>query len=63
MLWLGIAMTLATGLVILTLIVVVHRKRPFDVRALGFVSHRWIAAHLADSRSPRVGRPGGRQPS
>jgi hypothetical protein len=61
MLLLGIAMTLVAGLV--TLMMVVHRKRPFDVHALGFVSHRWIAAHLVDSRSPRVGRPSGRPPS
>jgi hypothetical protein len=58
MLWLEIAMTSVAGLV--TLMVLVHRKRPVDVHALGSVSHRWIAAHLVDYGPPPVGRPSGR---
>jgi hypothetical protein len=44
MLWMTV--TFVAGLV--TLMVVIHRKRSADVHALGSVSQGWIADHLMD---------------
>jgi hypothetical protein len=44
--WIQIAVWLAAGVV--TLVLVVRGKRPFDVHDLGSVSHYWIAAHRGD---------------
>jgi hypothetical protein len=43
--WIQIAAWLVAGVVTLVLVV---RKRPFDVHDLGSVSHYWIAAHRGD---------------
>jgi hypothetical protein len=47
MLWIGTALTFVAGLV--TLMVLILRRRPVDVRELGCVSHGWIAVHRVDS--------------
>ena len=47
MLWIGTALTLVAG--ILVLVVVILAKRPADVHELGSVSGRWIAEHRVDS--------------
>jgi len=48
MLWIGTALTLVAGVVVL--MVVVFAKRPANVEDLGSVSAHWIAAHRVEAR-------------
>jgi hypothetical protein len=48
MLWIGTALTVVAGLVVL--IVALFAKRAPDVKDLGSVSAHWIAAHRVEAR-------------
>jgi hypothetical protein len=46
MLWIGTAVALVAGIVVLMMVILV--KRPIGVDELGSVSHRWIIDHRGD---------------